>query len=525
MTIKNNTILIEFHGWKVECVSDYFVLNSLKKKFSTTRIEAFFTPPDFFLFFNYFKNFIELIKFFFGNIFSLRSFHLFRSIGVSKIFKPIINDKQKNQAEYFYKKFYKNVITKNSIASIKIGKIFVGDILYDSYLKCYNLPTIDVYSKDFIIFFKNFLSLFFYWQNYFEINNVKAVIIKHESYLTGLPARIAIHKNIKSLFVTNEYIYQLSTKNLYAYKQFLTYREDFNKFNKKFKKKSLSFANKKLIEKFNGSNYHTPYLFESAYANHEKKKKILKPSGKFKVIIFPHSFIDSPHVYGGSLFDDFYEWLIFIFKISENTNYDWYIRVHPDFNKYGDPTYSVIKDLTIKNSHINWVDPKVTHTQLIREGINAAITIHGTVGSEYPFFKIPVINASLNNPHIKYNFNFHPKNKNELKHFIYNLPNLKTNFKKEHISEFFFMHKIINEKSWLGININEFIHRMGGLRAMHKNDNSYNLLMTQIKNNVANYNIDSFLDTDDYFFNYYKNFYFNEILSYKTKFIKNNEKN
>ncbi len=45
----------------------------------------------------------------------------------------------------------------------------------------------------------------------------------------------------------------------------------------------------------------------------------------------------------------------------------------------------------------------------LKRGINAALTIHGTVGSEYPFFKIPVINASLNNSHIKYNFNLHPK--------------------------------------------------------------------------------------------------------------------
>ncbi len=73
------------------------------------------------------------------------------------------------------------------------------------------------------------------------------------------------------------------------------------------------------------------------------QKKILKSSDKFKVIIFPHSFIDLPHVYGGSLFCDFYDWLIYILKISKNTNYEWYIKVHPDFDKYGDPTFSIIR--------------------------------------------------------------------------------------------------------------------------------------------------------------------------------------
>ncbi len=30
------------------------------------------------------------------------------------------------------------------------------------------------------------------------------------------------------------------------------------------------------------------------------------------------------------------------------------------------------------------------------------------------------------------------------------------------------MHKIISEKSWLGININAFTHSMGGLKSMYK---------------------------------------------------------
>jgi uncharacterized LabA/DUF88 family protein len=508
MSIKNNKILIEFHGWTVEYVSDYFILNSLKKKFTINSIEAFFSPPNFFLHENFCKNFINSVKFFLGNFFRLRSFHFFRQIGVNRIFKPVANYKHKVKAINFYKKLYKGIVTKHSISSLKIGKIYVGDILYDSYLKSYNLPTIDVYNKNFIFFLKNFLSLFYYWENYFKINTVKTVIVKHETYLTGLPARIAISKKIKSLVVTNEYIYQLNYKKLYALKQFETYKKDFRKFNKKFKKRALALANKKLLEKFKGSNYHSPYLFESAYNNYKSQKKILKSSDKFKVIIFPHSFIDSPHVYGGSLFCDFYDWLIYILKISKNTNYEWYIKVHPDFDKYGDPTFSIIRNLIAKNPHVNWIDPNVTHNQIIKEGINAALTIHGTVGSEYPFFKIPVINASLNNPHIKYNFNLHPKNINELRSFIYNLPNLKIKLNKRDILEFFFMHKIISEKSWLGININAFTHSMGGLKSMYKKKDSYNLLMSKIKTDIAINNLDSFLDTDDYFFNSYKSYRF-----------------
>ena len=40
------------------------------------------------------------------------------------------------------------------------------------------------------------------------------------------------------------------------------------------------------------------------------------------------------------------------------------------------------------------------------EGINAGLTVHGTVGSEYPYFNVPIVNASKNNPHMMYDFNY-----------------------------------------------------------------------------------------------------------------------
>jgi hypothetical protein len=65
--------------------------------------------------------------------------------------------------------------------------------------------------------------------------------------------------------------------------------------------------------------------------------------------------------------------------------------------------------------------------------------VYGTIGLEYAYFKIPVINASLNNPHISYNFNYHPKNINEYRNAIMNFKNLNINFDKKQIYEYYFM--------------------------------------------------------------------------------------
>ena len=55
------------------------------------------------------------------------------------------------------------------------------------------------------------------------------------------------------------------------------------------------------------------------------------------------------------------------------------------------------------------MEPSISHNQLIKEGIDAVITCHGSIGAEYPFFNKLVLNASTSNPHINYNFNIHPK--------------------------------------------------------------------------------------------------------------------
>ena len=43
----------------------------------------------------------------------------------------------------------------------------------------------------------------------------------------------------------------------------------------------------------------------------------IKNSNKTKVLICTHCFFDNPHGYGGMIFLDFYEWLVFLGEISK----------------------------------------------------------------------------------------------------------------------------------------------------------------------------------------------------------------
>jgi hypothetical protein len=475
---KRKKILIEFHNWNVEYSSYYFILDVLKKKYNIEEVEAFSTSPFFFS-----HSIFQKIKFFFGNLFKVRTFKLYKNLGINNIFMPNLNNLDSKLINKYYNIFFEIPnLNLNDILKFKINNILVGDILYDSYLKCYNCPTINIQDLRFKSFFKNFLFLYFYWNNYFKINNVKAVVVLHHTYLTGLPLRVAIAAGAKAIVANIGKIYQLNKKNIYPYKEYLNYKKKFSGFSNKNKISYLKIANKEILMKFSGDLRRMEYLLVPSFRLKTGLKENLEKSKKLKILISPHMFSDSPHFLGNSLFPDCYEWLIFLFNFSKITDYEWYIKLHPEITQVKfDNTYFIVKNLLKKYSHIKWIPPETSHNTLIKEGINFVFTVNGSIGSEYPYFNVPVINASLNNPHIKYNFNYHPKNIAQLKFLILNLNKLKKKIYKREVLEFFFMHKIFYGKSWLGINIYEFMKKNSfNYRDLYSNKNAYNILISSL---------------------------------------------
>jgi hypothetical protein len=149
--------------------------------------------------------------------------------------------------------------------------------------------------------------------------------------LNAIPVRIAIKNKIDTFQVTAHSIYRLSKSDLFAYKDFNRYKTIFKQF-KNFKKKQfIEKAKKRLNLRFHGHvGVDMPYSTKSAF---EKKYpfSVIKKSNRIKILVASHCFFDSPHSYGNNLFPDFYEWLNFLGKFSSRTDYDWYLKSHPDF--------------------------------------------------------------------------------------------------------------------------------------------------------------------------------------------------
>ena len=71
-----------------------------------------------------------------------------------------------------------------------------------------------------------------------------------------------------------------------------------------------------------------------AFGKSKNKIHDLNKDSKVKVLVAAHCFTDSPHVFGDNLFVDFYEWVDYLGRVSDKTNYSWYIKLHPSHYDY-----------------------------------------------------------------------------------------------------------------------------------------------------------------------------------------------
>ena len=188
----------------------------------------------------------------------------------------------------------------------------------------------------------------------------------------------------------------------------------------------------------------------------EKKmqKSLIKKSKKIKILICSHEFNDAVHIYGKNFFSDMYEWLEFLGKLSNQNKYDWYIKSHTKqpgkFRLYQPKDVKILKEIVKKYKNIKILPSNYSHLQIIKEKIDFVLTVYGSVSFEYPFFNIPVINATKNVPNKIYKFSIIPKSKRDYKKKLYRLDRINYKKNEDEILEYYFVRYIYNDsKNWL----------------------------------------------------------------------------
>ena len=465
---QNGIFLVEFNAFHDHHViysifSYFFKKNYFCKTFSFYNNCLLTTPLVF--------NKINSLKWKIGNFFSLKHFAIYRSFGVDEIFKPEIDKNITKLANKYFSKNFNKIRSKKDLLNFKINNILLGDLLYDTYLKSRILPTININSEDFKKFFLDFLKLFFFWDSYFKEKKVIGIIASHSVYSYAIPLRLALSRKIPSFISNPKFLIKFSKKNFYGsiFGDYRNYKKDFNNLNKKKRTVGLLIAKEQIKKRFigiTGPEVNMEYADISSFTRNNNTR-VLKDNDKFKVLISTHDFFDAVHYYGKGIFADFYEWINFLLETSKNTNFDWYIKNHPKysgrFRKYQPFTDDIVSNMIRNYKNVTLLPNNTTNKQLIAEGIGAVLTVYGTVAAEFPYFNIPVINATKHNVHCNYYFSISPSSKKEYKKIIKNLDKIRVpKFSKKQIHEYYFMRHMIVDPNWLFENYSEMLDKIGG---------------------------------------------------------------
>jgi hypothetical protein len=405
-----------------------------------------------------------------SQIFGDELFRIYRSFGCDGFLQIRPNRVQVNEARRLLAEILPTLQTRSDIVDLTVDDIWIGDLVYDTFLKTQEIPIVEVGSPLFQNSLLESLEKYVFWRDFFKSRNVRGINVSHCVYDLAIPLRIAVQRNIPAYQANLTHVYRLGRERLFAYNDFFNFRERFNSLPEHVRAEGLSEAKTRIERRFSGEvGVDMAYSSKSAFGSF-RHDRLIQESDRTKVLVAAHCFFDSPHSYGKNLFADFNDWLEFLGEASQVTDYDWYIKTHPDFIE---GTRVRIEQFVKRFPKFTLLPSDSSHNQIVAEGIDIALTGYGTIGFEYAAMGKAVVNASLNNPHIMYNFNLHPKNIEEYREIIINLGGVSIDIDASEIYEYYFMKNIFNTENLFLENYAEVIRKIGGYGEQFK-DEFYN---------------------------------------------------
>lgn len=351
--------------------------------------------------------------------------------------------------------------TKKDVEDLAVDGVWIGPLVYDSHLMAHRVPTVDIKDPRFRDSLRASLGDYVFWRDYFDSHDVKAVNVSHCVYNNAIILRLATHRGIPAYQINATRAYHLTNKHLWAYDEFFYFPEEFRELSPVQQRKGLREAQNRLAKRFAGEvGVDMPYSTKSAYVG-TGRGRVLRKSPRLKVFVPLHCFFDSPHTYGVNLFTDFFEWLTFLGNISERTDYEWYLKTHPD---YLPGNLAIIEGFLERYPKFTLLPSDTCHHQIIQDGVDCALTVYGTIGFEYAALGVPVINASTCNPHIAYNFNIHPTSIEDYERILMNLHDLASGIDVNDVYEYYYMKFMNNVDNWLFSDYQGLLDTIGGYR-------------------------------------------------------------
>lgn len=358
------------------------------------------------------KNFLKFIFFFYLN----NTILFFRNLKWKKLYSITGNEfVTLNNINIFKElelminaqKILKKISSKEEIHQLKFKGIKIGDLIYDTYLRYKNTPTIDI--KDpFLV--EIYAKILFSYEKLFVLNskkNIKFFFTNQLSYIHhGFPTRFFLDKNKKVKYFGGKgsYLSDYNQKNYWHSFNFRKFPVIFKKQNQK--KKKIFLAKKLMRDKFSGKIIpQENFILEKSVYKNFKKNNLKSFSG----VIFLHCFVDAPTGRGKCLFNDFYEWTDETLGFLDKNNFSKFIAIKPHPNSR-DASIDTEKFFKRKYPNFIWLSKKTSNKKIFEKKPKFGVSVMGTVLTELAYHEIFSIAASTH-PSMAYNFVYRAKTK------------------------------------------------------------------------------------------------------------------
>ncbi|MEA3210638.1 MAG: hypothetical protein QOE70_3695 [Chthoniobacter sp.] len=357
----------------------------------------------------------------------------------------------RGQAREQADRIFANLQTKWDVVRISVDGVALGELIYDTYLRHFARATVDLRDENLRTMIYDALLIFHACRAYLARKQPAAVIVDHLVYhYSGILVRLATLARIPVLltyYAPRFFLFQVNNALSDPATQvplrwpYWKYREIFAQLDPADRAAALAKGREALQNRLAGKADGV-LRGQSAYAE-GGPARLLAETGRPRVLVLLHDFCDAVHVFREFLFPDFYEWIHFVLRHSEQTEFDWYVKPHPNNNERSRAAMNASNKAAVEKlqrtfPRVRFLDPSASNKQLVAEGISAMFTGRGTAGHEFAALGVPVVNAG-DNPHIDYPFNLHPATLDDFEQCIYKADRLEAAIDPRAIEEFFYM--------------------------------------------------------------------------------------
>ncbi len=339
--------------------------------------------------------------------------------------------------------------SKRQFLEMCFDELRVGDLIYNSYCRYYIAETLDLDDERLWGLVEHSLGIYRLMGQFFETNDVCQVLLDHPSYFrSGIICRMACARKIPVLVIgTRMNVRRLGgdvdssgcQRTNFASLPWRLFRSLFEQLPSDQQETARLWARGELTKLLGLGT--SPGEGAWKCSSHAKDgPPIFRESGKPRMLVLPPDFCDEIHRYGRLIHVDFYEWLENLLMTASETDFDWYVKMHPENPRQVERTalnHDVLNRFEQRFPKVTFLPSTTSNSQMVAEGIRTVFTVRGSPVHEFAYQGIPVV-CGGDTMHMSFDFSLKPQSREELEKIIRSADQASVNIDQSEVEAFYY---------------------------------------------------------------------------------------